>query len=85
MTLANMIEIIYKKTQRLMVMDLYKIHFKEVNIKNIVYSYFCCLIKVKRTETIYFTRYDCGKSIRMFSLYSHELIGKIRTQRNKDT
>ena len=68
------------------------IQFKEINIKITVYNYcFNYLIKAKRLETknilineqnlrglvIYVTRYDHGKSVRMLSLYYHELMGNI--------
>ena len=33
--------------------------------------------------TIYFTRYDRGKSERMLSLYYHELMGKINEHEGK--
>ena len=65
-------------------------HFKEIDIKNRVYNHNDILVTVIKLEaknilideknyedlTIYFARYDHGKSIRMLSLYYHELIGK---------
>ena len=48
MTLANLMELIYYKIQCLMIVDIYKMYFKEINIKNRVYSYyFDYLIKTK--------------------------------------
>ena len=73
-------------------------HIKEINIKNrVCIYYFDYLIKAKKLETkiilmdeksykdlvIFFTRYDCEKSIRMLSLYYQELIGKIEEYERK--
>ena len=67
----------------------YKMHLKEINIKNHVYNYFDSLIKAKKKiETknilideknykhlvIYFTSYVDKKSMKMLSLYYHELM-----------
>ena len=75
-----------------MIIDLYKMHFKEIDIKNRVYKYcFDYLIRAKTIETknifideknykdivICFTRYNRGKSMRMLSLHCHESVGKI--------
>ena len=78
----------------MMVIDLYKMHFKEININDIVCNdYFDYLIKAKKIETcfkenlvIYYTRYDHEKSVRILSLYYHELMEKIeqRTQRKQN-
>ena len=85
--LANMMQSICWE----MILDIYKMHLKEISIKNKVYNfYFDYLIKANIIETknilvyeqnytdfvIYFTRYDCGKSIRMSSLCYHELMKK---------
>ena len=74
-----------------MIVGIYKMHAKEINIKNRVYNYyFDKLIKAKKLETknilideknykdfvIYFTRYVYRKSIKILSLHYHE-IGKI--------
>ena len=82
-----------------MITGLYKIYFKEINIKNRIYNYyFDYLIKAKKLETknilfneknykdliIYFTRYDLGKSIRMLCQYYHELVGKIEEHNEKN-
>ena len=66
-------------------------HFKEINIRNRDYKNdFDYLIKAEKIETkslkdltIYFTRYDRGKSKRMLSLYYHELMGKINKHEGK--
>ena len=85
--LANMMQSICWE----MILDIYKMHLKEISIKNRVYNfYFDYLIKANIMETknilvyeqnytdfvIYFTRYDCGKLIRMSSLCYHELMKK---------
>ena len=67
-------------------------HFKEINIRNRDYKNdFDYLIKAEKIETksfkdltIYFTRYDRGKSKRMLSLYYHELMGKINEHEGKN-
>ena len=71
---------------------------KEINIKNRFYNYyFDNLIKAKKLGTknikidekmyknlvIYFTRYVHSKSIKIFTLYSHELIGKSERHEGK--
>ena len=45
---------------------------KRKNIENILIDE-----KSYKDLVIYFTRYDYGKSIRILSLYYHELMGKI--------
>ena len=82
-----------------MIVDTYKMHFKEINIRNRVHNYyFNCLIKARKLETkknlideknyidlvIYFTRYDREKSIRMLSLYYHELMRKTEEHKEKN-
>ena len=89
---ANLMLLIFWKILCLMIMDLYKMHFKEIDIKNRVYKYcFDYLIRAKTSETknifideknykdivICFTRYNRGKSMRMLSLHCHESVGKI--------
>ena len=74
-----------------MIVDLYNVHFKEININNRVYNYyFDYLMNAKNLESkntlvnernykdliICFTRYDREKPIRMLSLYFHELVWK---------
>ena len=73
-------------------------HFKEINIKNRVFNYYLdYLIKVNKLETknvlineknykdlvIYFTRYDCWKSVKMLSLHYHESLGKLEEYESK--
>ena len=70
-------------------MDIYKIHFKEINIKNRVYNYcFDNLIKAKISKTtnflideksykdliISFAKYDRKNSIKMLTLHYHDLV-----------
>ena len=78
----------------LLMMGIYtKIHIKKINIKNQVCNYyFDNLVKAKKSETknvsideknykdltIYIIRYIHSKSIKMFSLHYHELMGKIK-------
>ena len=81
-----------------MIMDTYKMHFKEIDIKNRVYNYyFDYLNKAEKIETKYilidkknyedfficFTRCDRRKPIRMLSLHYRKLMGKI--EENKST
>ena len=81
-----------------MIVYLYKMHFKEINVKKIVCNYYSDnLIKTKNLETknilifeknyknliIYFTRSDHRKSIKMLSLYYHELIGTFEEHKRK--
>ena len=70
-----------------MIVELYKINFKEINTKIKSTYYQDNLIKAKRLETkyvltdeknykdftIYFTKYCYGKSIKMFSLHYHSV------------
>ena len=52
MTLANLKQFIYWKILYLMVMGIYKMHIKEINIKSRVCNYyFDNLIKAKKVET----------------------------------
>ena len=82
----------------LMFVGEYKMHFKEINIKNRVYNYhFGNLIKAKKLGTkkilfdeknfkdlvIYFTRFVHRKLIKMLSLHYHELIGKMEEHKRK--
>ena len=74
-----------------MIVRIYKIHTKKINIKNEVHYHYEHLVKPQKTETInilideksykdlviYFTRYHPDKSIRMLNLYYDKLIGKI--------
>ena len=75
-----------------MIVGIYKIHTKKINIKNQVQYHYENLVKAKKkTETrnilidkksykdlvIYFIRYQPDKSIRMLNLYYDKLIGKI--------
>ena len=81
-----------------MILDIRKMHFKEINIKNRVYNYyFDYLIKAKKIRNkkylideknynnlvIYFARYDRGKLIRMLSTYHHELMRTIEKHEGK--
>ena len=90
--LANIMQTIIWKVLCLMILNLYKMDFKEISIKNIVYNYyFNYFIKLKKNEIKYilideksykdlvipFTIYDHGKPIRMLSLYYHGFIAKI--------
>ena len=74
-----------------MIVGIYKIHAKKINIKNRVYNYyFDNLIKAKKIETennlmdeknykdlvIYFTRYIHSKSLKTLSMYYHGLMTK---------
>ena len=75
----------------LMIVRIYKIHTKKINIKNEVHYHYENLVKPQKTEiinilideksykdlVIYFTRYHPDKSIRMLNLYYDKLIGKI--------
>ena len=81
----------------LKIVDLYKMLIKELNIR-VCDSYFDNLIKAKKLETkyilideknykdvvVYFTRYVHNKSIKILSLYYHELMGKIRKAEGKN-
>ena len=75
-----------------MIIDLYKLHLKKVNLKNrVYYYYFDNLTNAKKIETknilvgkkIYkdlvmsFAIYDWGKPIIILSQYYHKLVGKI--------
>ena len=81
-----------------MIVGMYKNAQTEISIKNRVYNYyFENLVKANKKETknilideknykdlaIYFTRYVRIKSIKMFSLYYHELMGKIKEHERK--
>ena len=46
MTLANLIQSTCYTTLCLMIVDLYKMHFKEINIKNKVFNYYNNLAKL---------------------------------------
>ena len=74
-------------------MNLYKVYFKEINIKYRVKKnrvknnyYFDYLINAKKLESknilanekIYFTRHNRDFSLRMLSLCYHELVWKTR-------
>ena len=79
MTLANLTQLIFWKILCLMIVGIYKIHSKEINIKNRVYNYYFVysinqskknvLIDEKNDKDliIYFIRYGCEKSINWFS------------------
>ena len=67
-----------------MIVDIYKMQFKEISIKIRFYNYyFDYLVKKIETKSILideknhkemttdFTRYDWGRSIRMLNLYYH--------------
>ena len=77
-----------------------KMHVKEINIENRVYSYyFDNLVKIKKLETkntsvieknykhlvIHFTRYVHSKLTKRLGLYYCELIGKIKEHKGKKT
>ena len=71
-------------------------HFKKINIKNKFYNYYNKSDKKLETKniliddknykdvTIYFTRYDHGKSIFILNLYYHELMEKIEEYEGKN-
>ena len=75
----------------LMIVVIYKMHTKKINIKNQAHYHYENLFKPKKIETknifidkksykdlvIYFTRYHFHKSITMLNVYCDELIGKI--------
>ena len=82
-----------------MIVDIRKIYFKEISVRNRVYNFALdFLIKAKKLETktnltdekiykdltIFFTEYDPGKSIRMLSLYYHKLMGKAEEDEEKN-
>ena len=81
------------KKSMLIILDLYKMHLKEFNIKNRVCNcYFDYLIKAKQLDTkiilideknnkdsaIYFTRCDCRQINQNLDSNYHELMGKIK-------
>ena len=81
-----------------MIVGIYKLHAKEVNIKNQVYNYyFDNLFKTKILENknilidgrnykhlvIYFTKYVHSKSVTLLSQYYHELMRKIKKVKEK--
>ena len=81
-----------------MIVDIYKMHIKETNIKSRVFNYYFdylrrefetknILINQKKYKhlVIYFTRYDCGKSIRMLSLGYHESMEKVEEHEGANT
>ena len=75
----------------LMIVVIYKMHTKKINIKNQAHYHYENLFKPKKLETknifidkksykdlvIYFTGYHFDKSITMLNVYCDELIGKI--------
>ena len=83
----------------LKIVDIYKMHIKEINIKIRVFDYFDNLIKVKKLETksvlsdrknykdlvIYFTIYDGGNSIWVLFLYYNKLMGPTEEHERKNT
>ena len=83
----------------LKIVDIYKMHIKEINIKIRVFDYFDNLIKVKKLETksvlsdrknykdlvIYFTIYDGGNSIWVLFLYYNKLMGPTEEHEGKNT
>ena len=87
MTLTNLKRLIYQKTLRCKIVDIYKDTYLRNNIKNRVYNY-KFVILVSETEhilideknvidlTIYFTRYVHSKSIKIPSLHYNELLRK---------
>ena len=83
--LANITQFICLKILCLIIVFLYKMHFKQINIKNKVHNYYDNLTKAEKFETknilideknyknliIYLARYDHKKSTKMLSLYYH--------------
>ena len=82
----------------MIIVGIYKIHTKKINIKSQVHYHYENLIKPQKLETknilikkkiykvlvIYFTRYHHpDKSIAMLYLYYYELIGKIEEYEGK--
>ena len=82
----------------LMIVGIYKIHIKEINIKNRVFNDFDNLVKPKKLKTktvlidkknyedlvIYFTRYDDGKSVGILSPYYIKLMGTMEEHEGKN-
>ena len=81
--LADLIQFICWKILSLMIVGVHKMCFKEINIQNRVCNYyFDYLIKEKKLESKnilineknskvlvnHFTRFDCGKSVKVLSL-----------------
>ena len=81
-----------------MIVSIYKVHTKEIDIKYRVYNYyFHHLIKANKLHTknilvdekhykdlvVYFTRHFHSKLIKMLSLHYYELIGKIEEYAGK--
>ena len=56
----------------MLLLSLLKVLAKKLETKTILINE-----KIYEDLAIYFTRYDHGKSIKMLSLYYHELVGKI--------
>ena len=81
----------------LMIVDIYKMHTKNICIKNQVFHYHDDLIKSKKVETknivideksykdlvLYTARYDRNKTLTMLNLYYNELMGKIKEHKGK--
>ena len=92
-------EIDLLKVLCLKIVDIYKMHIKEINIKIRVFDYFDNLIKAKKLETksalidrknymdlvIYFTIYDGGNSIWVLLLYYNKLMGPTEEHEGKNT
>ena len=57
MTLANMMQFICWKTMCLMIADIYKMHFTDINVKNRDYSYYFDTVSLKQ-------KYRSKKSMR---------------------
>ena len=81
-----------------MIVSIYKIYAKEINIKNRAYNYyFDNLVKAKMLETKYYQIYEknyenfvsyfsiCvhSKSVKMLSLHYLESIGKVKEAKEK--
>ena len=75
-----------------MIVGIYKMHTKKINIKNQVHYHYKNLIESKnvlinkksyRNLVIYFTRYHSEKSVTILNLYYDELIGKIEQYEGK--
>ena len=80
-----------------MIVGIYKMHTKKINIKNQVHCHYKNLIESKKLETrnvlinkksyrnlvIYFNRYHSEKSVTILNLYYDELIGKIEQYEGK--
>ena len=84
MALANVKQFVCWKIQCLNIVGIYKIHVKEIDIKNPICNYYFIDEENYNDVVIYFTRYVHNTWKNMLRQHFYNLMGKLKNRKEKE-